>query len=257
VLTELDYVNEAGMMSRVADFFADHPDIIVPRPVPGLIGNRAFASTFIEGRKITDVLDECERAAEAGDPSAKLRSAHVLGLLLECYVRQVLEAGVFQADPHPGNLLVTEADELVVLDFGCTKRMPEETRALYLALMQSFVAQDRERMAVLFGELGFATKSGSPETLHAFADALMRGFEKAASEGEAFAWMSQEDVFAQAAQLLEQSYEDPVIRLPAEFVMLARVFGTLGGLFHHYRPEIDFRKHLLPVLGNAMMKHSR
>lgn len=257
VLAELDYVNEAQIMTRVADFFEGHPDIVVPRPVPGRIGKRAFASTFVPGRKITDVLDECDRCAQAGDPSAAGRSSRILGLLLECYLRQVLEAGVFQADPHPGNLLVTEADELVLLDFGCTKPMPEATRELYLALMQSFLAGDRDRVAALFLELGFATRSGGPETLHAFADALLRGFEKASEGGDAFPWMSQEEVFEQAGRLLELSWEDPVIRLPAEFVMLGRVFGTLGGLFHHYRPKIDYPKHLFPVLGRAMLDRSQ
>lgn len=42
----------------------------------------------------------------------------ILSLLLETYVRMILDVGVFQADPHPGNLLVTEDDRLVVLDFG-------------------------------------------------------------------------------------------------------------------------------------------
>jgi hypothetical protein len=31
--------------------------------------------------------------------------------------------------------------------------------------------------------------------------------------------------------------------------MLARIFGTLGGLFQHYRPRIDFARHMAPVLG--------
>jgi hypothetical protein len=32
--------------------------------------------------------------------------------------------------------------------------------------------------------------------------------------------------------------------------MLSRVFGVLGGLFHHYRPRIDYARHLAPVLGS-------
>ena len=41
-------------------------------------------------------------------------------------------------------------------------------------------------------------------------------------------------------------------RIPADFVMLGRVFGTLGGLFDHYRPEIDYARHLFPVLAAVM-----
>ena len=252
VRRELDYANEVRMMGRVADFFEDHPGIVVPRPVPDLCGRRVFASSFVEGRKITLALDEWQRLSAEGDRQAESRIGSLLGLLLESYLRQVLEAGVFQADPHPGNLLVTQEGRLVVLDFGCTRPMPERTRGLYLGLMQAFLVGDLDAMATLFDELGFATRSGRPDTLHAFAEALLTSFRKAAEQGESFVWMSSDEVFAQAAHLLERSEQDPVIRIPSEFVMLGRVFGTLGGLFHHYRPRIDYARHLFPVLGAAI-----
>ena len=252
VLTELDYANEAQMMSRVADFFEDHPGILVPRPVPHLCGKRVLTANFVAGRKITEVLDEWKPAREAGGAEAERRTARVLGLLLECYLSQVLEAGVFQADPHPGNLLVTDDDRLVLLDFGCTKPMPEAVRARYLDLVGCFVKGDRDGMARSFGELGFATESGRPDTLHAFADAILRGFQKSLADGGAFAWMSPDELLEQATQLLEVAHDDPVIRLPEEFVMLGRVFATLGGLFHHYQPQIDYGAHLVPILARAL-----
>ena len=38
------------------------------------------------------------------------------------------------------------------------------------------------------------------------------------------------------------------VRLPPEFVMIARVFGTLAGLLQHYRPAIDYARYVLPHL---------
>lgn len=249
---ELDYAKEGRMMDSVADFFEGHPGIVVPRSIPALCRRRVFSSTFIEGRRITDVLDEWKQQQAAGDTEAGSRIARILGLLLESYTRQVLQAGVFQADPHPGNLLVTPDEKLVVLDFGCTKPMPDDVRGLYMELLQAFLSGDRDRMTGLFDALGFATRSGSPETLHVFADSLLRAFQKAAAGGGTFAWLSSEEVFAQTSELLKVSEEDPVTRIPAEFVMLGRVFGTLGGLFDHYRPEIDYGQHLFPVLAAVM-----
>jgi ubiquinone biosynthesis protein len=249
---ELDYANEARMMDRLAGFFAGHPGILVPRSLPELCGERVLTSSFVEGRKITDVLAAWRRLQSAGDSEAERRIGRTLGLLLEAYTRQVLQAGVFQADPHPGNLLVTPDDKLVILDFGCTKLMPDETRDLYLALLQCFVSGDRDRMAGLFEALGFVTESGSADTLHAFAEVLLRSFREAAHGHEQLVWMNEKEIFAQTAELLQISQDDPVIRIPAEFVMLGRVFGTLGGLLHHYRPAIDYSRHLFPVLGEAM-----
>ena len=50
-----------------------------------------------------------------------------------------------------------------------------------------------------------------------------------------------------------QECKSPVDKLPAEFIMLARVFTTLGGLFVHYKPQLDVNKHLFPhLVGPAM-----
>ena len=59
-------------------------------------------------------------------------------------------------------------------------------------------------------------------------------------------------MLSQAADILEQMNKDPVVRIPAEFVMLARVFGTLGGLFLHYQPRVDLSQRILPLILKAM-----
>ena len=47
---------------------------------------------------------------------------------------------------------------------------------------------------------------------------------------------------------MAQAEADPVDKLPSEFIMLARVFTTLGGLFMHYQPNIDVNTYLFPHL---------
>jgi ubiquinone biosynthesis protein len=192
---------------------------------------------------------------DAGDEVAGARLDRVMSLLLEAYVRMVLEAGVFQADPHPGNLLVTPDDKLVVLDFGATQPLDDAIRDRYLNVVRAFIFGDRTRLAELLFELGFRTRSGKPETLLSFADVLLQQMKSAAEssqQGAAFSWPTKQEMFAQAAELLHQAEADPVVTLPAEFVMIARVFGTLGGLFMHYRPRVDYQKSLLPVIGSAL-----
>jgi ubiquinone biosynthesis protein len=247
---ELDYRAEARMMNRVADFFAGHPRIRVPRAIESLTGPRVFASSFVPGRKITDALDEWRARAEGGDDEAGRRLSECMGLLLECYVRQVLQAGLFQADPHPGNLLVTDAHELVVLDFGSTRALSDDARRSYLSLLRCFVLGDGAGVGRELGALGFATRSGDDATLQAFAGALLETFRRAAADGPGFAWPSEEEIVERAGALLALSEQDPVVRIPAEFVLLGRVFLTLGGLFQHYRPQVDYARFLAPVLAS-------
>lgn len=255
VRAEVAYREEAKAMEAVANLFAEAEGVIVPHPVPQLCTDKVMTSTFVEGEKITTVLDrlagEALEEGAAGE-KARHRLSEILGRLLESYMKQVLEAGLFQADPHPGNFLVTADDDVVLLDFGCTKALPETYRKGYMKLMQSIMTGDRATTDRLLTELGFATRSGDTGTLHAFIDVFLAIIRDAASHGADFAWPTKEEMFAQAAEVVEAMAKDPVMKLPAEFIMLARVFGTLGGLFQHYKPSIDYGRTVLPYLAKAM-----
>lgn len=249
VSAELDFAREALVMDRLADHFASHPRIRVPRSRPERCGERVLTASFCEGRRIAGVLDEWRVARDAGDAEAGARLDETLGLLLEAYLRMVLEAGVFQADPHPGNLLVAPDGALVVLDFGCSRELTPSRRRRYLALLGAVLAGRREAAAAELGALGFATRSGAPDSLLVFADALLGAFRRLAAGDEA--WLSREALEAELLGVLEAVRQDPVTTLPDDFVMLARVFGTLGGLFQHHRPRLDWARHVAPVLAAA------
>lgn len=252
VLAELDYRAEAETTADVSAFFENIEGVVAPAIIDALCSDQVLTTSFVPGRKITIVLEELAARAQDGEPRAKERISRILGSLLEAYLRQVLEAGVFQADPHPGNLLVTENDELVLLDFGCSGRLPDETRRRYLELVQAFVLGNKERMAVLFAEIGFVTRSGKPDTLHLFADALLTEI-RGAVLGSGIHWPTRAELIARTSSLLRACESDPVIGLPGEFIMIARVFGTLGGQFSKYEPDIDVVRHVMPILGPALL----
>lgn len=246
---ETDFSRERAVQERLADFFVGDPRIVVPRPLPELCGAHVITSEFFAGRRITQVLDEWCDARDSGDADAGRRIDELLGLVLEAYTRQVLTAGVFQADPHPGNLLVADDGTLALLDFGCAREMDVITRGHYAALLVAFLGGDVTRVAALLETLGFRTRSGRPDTLLHFAEAMLGALRETARGGAAIAWLDREQLEAQARALLDATRDDPVVHVPAEFVMLGRVFGTLGGLFQHYRPNIDWSRHMQPLLG--------
>ena len=248
VLAETDYVAEARTTATLAAFFASHPDVVVPRTVPELCSAHVLTTEFVDGKKITVVLDALEARAAAGDSGARGELSRVLGHLLEAYFAQVLRAGVFQADPHPGNLLVTKDGAVVILDMGGAQTVPDAVRDRYLALVRAVRMGDADGMTRLFDELGFRTRSGKPDTLHVFAEALL-GELRQALASRAVEWPTRERMAERARELLGACADDPVIELPSEFIMIARVFGTLGGLFSRYRPDVEFSRFVLPVLG--------
>lgn len=240
VREELDYAAEAGWVTRANRYLAHKPGLVVPEAIDGLCGRHVLTTRFIEGRKLTTVLDELHAAGDAQGVG------ELLGRLLDSYFTQILDAGFFQADPHPGNILVTPAGELVLLDFGCTMELPENYRLGYKRVLQAAMVHDREVIARTLGELGFVTRSGKPDTLLIFADALLEHIRDAATSGQGVSWPTAEEMSARSKRMMGSANEDPVDKLPPEFIMLARVFGTLGGLFMHYKPQMDVARYIVP-----------
>ena len=254
LLAEVDYPAEGHTMARVRAFFAGQPDVIVPEVDPALTTHDVLVAEFVEGRKITRALDELAAARAEGDEAAARRLDALLGRLLEVTVRQILVAGVFQCDPHPGNFLVTDRDELVLLDFGCTRELEPDTRRRYLDLVAAFVGGDLDTLASRLHELGFRTRSGDPETLLRFAELLLAEFrERSAGRGP----LDPQEMLAQANEALEQLRADPVVRIPGEFVMLGRVLLALGGLFQHYGPRIDYAAPVLRAWRDSQVEGSQ
>ncbi|MGB3623335.1 MAG: AarF/UbiB family protein [Ketobacter sp.] len=241
---ELDYRTEAKWMQQIADFLEPVNGVVVPHPIARYNTKKVLVSQFIDGTPLMTALDQRQADGDFAGVS------DLLGRLLDLYLRQVLQSGVFQADPHPGNFLVTANNELVLLDFGCTMQLTDEFREGYFQVLGAALMGERDTMSTTLLKMGFKTRSGNPDTLLAFADALLSQIQKAAFKlsSEDGYWPTPAEIAAQAKELMMKAEADPVEKLPAEFIMLARVFTTLGGLFVHYKPKLDVNQYLFPHL---------
>lgn len=247
VRAETDYVREARLAARAAAFFADVPGVCVPEPLPALCRPELLTMRFVSGRKLTLVLDELRDARDAGDTGAQARLSELLGRLLEAYLRQMFQLGTYQADPHPGNLLVSDADELVILDFGCADELSDEIRGAYLGLLTAFLGGNRDAAAAALATLGFRTQSGKPDALLGVMEGLLGELAQAVTTG-GVQWPDSSAVARRIQQLGQLLADDPVVVIPEHFVMIGRVLGTLTGMFAHYKPDLDVTRHVLPVL---------
>ena len=238
------------MQQQVAAFFADHPRITVPRPVRALSRRRVLTSTFVEGERITLALDRWRAQRDAGDTVAGARLDEMLGLVLEAYTRQVLEAGVFQADPHPGNLLVTDDGRLVLLDFGCARDPCRRWRGATTRRCSSRFSPATPRVSRrCWAKWASARRAAAPTRCCTSPKPCSARFARRALAGGGVPWLDRDAAGRAGARCCsKQRSDDPVVRIPDEFAMLARVFGSLGGLFQHYRPRLDWARHMQPVL---------
>jgi predicted unusual protein kinase regulating ubiquinone biosynthesis (AarF/ABC1/UbiB family) len=83
--------------------------------------------------------------------------------LWDFYMFQIHELKKVHADPHPGNFMVNKNDELVVLDFGCIKSIPDDFYKPYFELAQEENLNNPERFEELMDEVEIINKNDSAE----------------------------------------------------------------------------------------------
>jgi len=161
----------------------------------------------------------------------------------------VLVHGVFQGDPHPGNFLVVPGERgprLALLDFGCIERHDAPTRTAYASLAMAVLARDRARMAACFEALGFRSRDGGTAGLEAYAELFLAAFR------EGMRLDVDVDHAAHVRRILDLTEENPIAEIPGHFVLLGRVFASLGGLIVRYRPDLRLSALLRPGLAAAL-----
>ncbi len=106
---ELDYEREAHNLRAVRENLEDFDLIVIPQPVPDYTTRSVLTMEYVSGRKVTRFgpLDRLE-----------LDGSELLNQLFSAYLKQVLVDGLFHADPHPGNVFVTDDGRIALLDLG-------------------------------------------------------------------------------------------------------------------------------------------
>ncbi|MBI2766728.1 MAG: AarF/ABC1/UbiB kinase family protein [Chloroflexi bacterium] len=208
---ELDFVREAEMTRRVRVNLAPLPGIVVPEVIDGLVTRRVLVTAYLPGRRLLGPV----AAGESLATGAALARA-----ITDAFGHQILVDGLFQADPHPGNLLVLPDGRVGLLDFGLTKELPDAVRLSFARLV--IAAADRNPAAVLaaFAELGLRTGSDHPDD----ALALMHLFlgPPGAGRGSGAGFVSRDP-----EKLLDRS---PLEAIPGDLILLGRVVGLLRGV---------------------------
>jgi ubiquinone biosynthesis protein len=126
LLRELDYRREAVNLVTLGNNLKDYPRLVVPKPVDDYTTSRVLTMEYVKGTKITSL-----------SPLARidLDGRALAEDLCKAYLDQILVDGFFHADPHPGNLLVTDDGRLALLDLGMVARLDPKMQEQLLKLL--------------------------------------------------------------------------------------------------------------------------
>ncbi len=208
---ELDFVREAEMTRRIRHNLREVPNIVLPEVIEGYVSPRVLVTEFIPGVRL---LDKAAREALQPDPALLAQT------IANAYGHQIMVDGLFQADPHPGNILVLPDGKVALLDFGLTKELPDFARLGFARLIIAASNRDPKGIVAAFRELGVKTQSEEPEDVLPLMQ-LMFDSRPVERSGGAGTSMGQRRGALRA---------NPVEAIPGDLVLLGRVIGLLRGV---------------------------
>ncbi len=126
LLRELDYRREAANLVTLGKNLEEYKRLVVPQPVDDYTTSRVLTMEYVRGTKITDL-----------SPLARIDiDGHALAEeLCRAYLDQILVDGFLHADPHPGNVFITDDGRLALLDLGMVARIDPQMQERLLKLL--------------------------------------------------------------------------------------------------------------------------
>ena len=216
---ELDFVEEAHNTELVRRLVEPFEGIVVPRVIRPYVTERALVLERIAGAKV-----------DAGHGLEPQRAALLASEFFRAYVFQVVVEGVYHADPHQGNVLLTEDGRLALLDFGLLGRLDEDTRT-GLALLLLALAQNRaDNVADLVVELSLTSaRSDQAGFVQDVRRKLPRFHHRPLASIEA----------GQALADLQRAAIRRDIRLPTSFALVGKTLAQADSIARLLDPELD------------------
>ena len=236
---ELDFIHEGEAAEELRRLLGERTDVAIPAIYWERSSRRVLTMDYLDGLKITDL-----EALEAAGVSPTLAA----DTLIDLYNTMVLRHGMFHADPHPGNLMVLPPDgehpmRIGLVDFGLTKRLEGEFREMVIVLTSAIIAQRPAEVTDAMEDMGFRTRVRDAETYSALGQAFLGDVLRS---GKAYA---DQALFAEVNLRLGRILRaNPLVDVPGDVILIARVMGLLSGIGRTLNSETDLLASIEPYL---------
>ena len=240
LLRELDFKLEASNLITFSENLREFEQIIIPDPVEDFCTSRVLTMEYIQGKKITDLSPL--RLMEIDGPGLARELFHA-------YLKQLLLDGFVHADPHPGNVFLTEDDQIALLDLGMVVRLLPGFRDNVLRLLLAISEGRGEEAAEV------TIRMGEPKPRFNKADFTKRIGELVAEHGEAsLSRLNSGQVVLEITKISADCW----FRLPSEFTMVAKTLLNLDRVVFtldpNFEPTAIIRQRAMEILQRNLMQ---
>ena len=231
---EMDFDNELMNIRHLNDNFKYNDKIIVPVIYPDYSTEKVLTMEYVDGIKLSEVI-------AGNDP--KYNKILIADRIVRSYFKQLFIDGFFHADPHPGNIFVTDDNAICFIDFGMMGALDEEFRQDLAELMIYFSDRNIDGLINQLVRMDILNEKTDINLLKSDLNDLFSKYYGV--ELSRFNGIIEDLLF------LMQKYD---VRLPNEFVLMARGLSMVENTALRLDPDIDVVALLKPFARKLMIE---
>ncbi len=239
LMAELDYVREAQNLVAFHEMLSGFRRLVVPEPITDFSTSRVLTMSFVSGRNLSGIgrlgLLEVDGAPLADE-------------LFQAYLDQIFVHGVFQADPHPGNVLLTDDGRLGLIDLGMVARVAPQLQDALLRLLVAASEGRGAEAAEALERLGEPAEGYEPEALsRRVAELVVR------TTGANLGQLQMGRELGELARIAAESG----LRTPPELTLVGKALLNLDDvarhLDDHFEPANAVRERLAHIMRHQVL----
>ena len=227
---EIDYVHEGKNADRFRDNFQKYQRVAVPKVYWQYTTSKILTLEYLPGIKIDD-----RSALELN----KINTQEVIQLGITCYLKQLLEDGFFQSDPHPGNMAVSQRGEIIFYDFGTMAEVKTMAKDQMVKTFFAVLKKDTDEVVETLIYMGLIEPVADMTPVKRMIAFMLEEFRDKPVDVRAFEQITDE---------VYSIFEQQPFRLPPQMTFIVKSLTTLDGIARALDPQYNLLAAAQPFL---------
>ena len=218
---EIDYIQEGKNSDKFRENFRGYPRVIVPKVYWQYTTTKILTLEYKPGIKINDkaALEAC---------GINIHQVNETGIC--CYLKQLLQDGFFQVDPHPGNMAVNPDGSIIFYDFGMMSEIGTLNKEEMIKTFFAILKKDSNEVVNTLMRMGLLEPIPDMTPVKRLVTFLLDKFTDKPLDVKALGEVKIE---------LYEMFEQQPFRLPAQMTFILKAITTLDGIARTLEPQYN------------------
>jgi predicted unusual protein kinase regulating ubiquinone biosynthesis (AarF/ABC1/UbiB family) len=227
---EIDYIHEGKNADRFRQNFRSYQRVAVPQVYWQYTTSKILTLEYLPGIKIDN-----RPALEASQIDTK----EVIQLGITCYLKQLLEDGFFQSDPHPGNMAVSARGDIIFYDFGTMAEVKTIAKDQMIKTFFAVLKKDTDEVVETLIYMGLIEPVADMIPVKRMIAFMIEEFRDKPVDVRAFEQITEE---------VYSIFEQQPFRLPPQMTFVVKSLTTLDGIARALDPQYNLLAAAQPFL---------